>query len=240
MTKLGKAIGLLLLVSAALAPSQLAFAAGFQSPHSTFRQEQDSESDNEDQSSDNQGGQPHSGGQWQSGGSQNSGKGDDEGKQFAPPPLLVKHKDLSSASSSQTLKSGKKATVIQGAVPATAAELQKAVSLRILTQDQAFAGTDFITSPVDGGSAPNGKPDGKHPLAPSGEAVDPNQNQPVVQNLGAANYEDPASEFMHKAYFGLAVLGAAAIGMTAHTIRKAKAHARSDELEFDYEVKTDA
>lgn len=232
MAKRSKAFALLLLLFIFSSPTQFASA----SPHSEDsarpsiqHREDDDESESENEDDDE---------------SEDEDSSDDDGKQFVPPPLVVKHKSLDGSSKSSKpdrtnqTKSGKQATVLPGIVPSSEDVLLRAAGLGIVTLEQAFATNDYVTSAVtpDDSKGPAGKDgdqtDGDR-SAP--DELDPNLNEPVVNQLGATSYEDPATEFIHKAYFGLAVLGAGAIGMAAHTISKTRRAGKANENDYDYE-----
>lgn len=236
MAKLSKAFALLLLFAAWFLPAQIASAApAGQHPtdlSASIRHQEDGEDEfeNEDENEDED---------------EDEDEGDDDGKQFAPPPLVVKHKSMSGHSDdkntkgSSSSKGSKLPFPIAGAVPSSETTLLRAASLGIVTLEQVFAKPEYVTSAVNGTDAgTSGAPDDSsepRPI-PTGAAVNPTLNEPVVKSIGLANYEDPASEFMHKAYFGLAILGAGAIAMTAHAISNARKTAQSDENDYEYEA----
>ena len=232
MTKASKAFALLLLLTTFLLPTQLALANDLQTSNltrlpSTLHQEDEAEQEDEGEDED-----------------EDENEGDDDGKQFAPPPLVVKHKSDHAGSSkhddlSFTSKAGKKANALRGIVPSTESILLKAASLGIVTLEQAFGTNDFVTAPVateNSGNTPPPVKDGEEPRpVPTGEAVNPGLNEPVVNALSNVSYEDPGKEFIHKAYFGLALLGAVAMGMAAHTVSKTRRAAKADAQDYDYE-----
>jgi len=168
---------------------------------------------------------------------------DGDGKQFAPPPLVVKHKSISGQyvdkNGKGEPKSSKFPGSIAGALPSSSDVLLKVAGLGVVSLEQVFAQPEYVTSSISGQPASSQNQSGataEPQSISSGSAVNPMLNEPVVKSISFANYEDPAGEFMHKAYFGLAALGAAAIAITVHTIANARKSADSDEDDYEYEA----
>lgn len=241
MEKLGKGVVLLLLLAAWVAPGEIAAATVIHSASNSAVHVVHKVTDDEDEEDE---------------------EDSDDDKQFVPPPLVVKHKSSSSTSTSvKTTTSAKKkktskttsasspettaviAPLAIGVVPSSAQTLLQAVSLNIISQEQAFSTNDYETTPIIPESkgtqpAPTIAPPTNHPI-PSSDAVDPTLNPPVINNMSAAHYEDPATEFMHKAYFGLAVLGSAAIAMVVHTVSRSRKQIKVNQSDYEYENQSD-
>jgi hypothetical protein len=232
MTKATKAFALLLLLSTWFLPTQFALATELKSSNlakfpSTQHQKDhaDRENESEDESDDGE-------------------EGDEGEKQFAPPPLVVKHKNGGTGSSQQhdlnaNSITGSRVNAVRGMVPSSNAILLKAASLGIVTLEQAFGTNDFVTAAVTNDNPDKTPPpanDGEQPKPGlTGEVVNPGLNEPVVNALSNVSYEDPGKEFIHKAYFGLAMLGAVAMVMAVHTISKTRRAAKADAQDYDYE-----
>ncbi|MFM6980466.1 MAG: hypothetical protein ACKOWE_03575 [Micrococcales bacterium] len=205
MSRLFKALALLALLTSWMLPAQLAMAAGFsEKPGINVHKEEDSEDQDEHESEDSEDHQKES---------------EDSTRQFAPPPLVVKHKSTSSGSTAGTLSGSTSTSGTNAGISGQGSVL--------LNQD--FTGQDYVTTPI----RPRTMPDGK--ALPQDQGVDPTQNEPLSNLMNFANYEDPAAEFMHKAYFGLAILGTGAIAMAGHTLNKARKLAKASENDYDYE-----
>lgn len=236
MAKLSKAFALLMLLAAWFLPAQLASAASSVQTSNelsaSVRHQEDGEDELEEEDEEDE--------------EENEDEEEDEdGKQFAPPPLVVKHKSMSGqgdsreARGSSNSKGSKLDGVIKGAVPSSSETLLKVAGLGIVSLEQVFATPEYVTSAVNepdetATNQTSGSTSAKP--VPTGDAVNPNLSEPVVNSIGLANYEDPAGEFMNKAYFGIAVLGAAAIAMTGHTISKARKSADSVDTDYEYDA----
>jgi hypothetical protein len=230
MAKLSKAIAVLAMFAAWYFPTQVASAAPAlhhqaDLTSSISHQEDGAEKIQEDSEDEKE------------------GERDGGGKQFAPPPLVVKHKSMSGQYSDKNGKGEPKSSKfpgsIAGALPSSSDVLLKVAGLGVVSLEQVFAQPEYVTSSISGQPASSQNQSGataEPESISSGSAVNPMLNEPVVKSISFANYEDPAGEFMHKAYFGLAALGAAAIAITVHTIANARKSADSDEDDYEYEA----
>ena len=205
MTQAARLLAVTVVFAAWLLPAQAAFATdSHPSPRPSASRSSESSSHQEDSEDED-----------------SHDSGESEGKKFTQPvPGVVKPeptkapKPQTGSTTSGGTKTTKAGTGSSSQVTGTNA-----------TSTAPAGKEDFVTSSVTGSSSKQDK------TVETG-GVNPNQNQPVIESISQTSFDDPAQQFMGKAYFGLGALLAAAIAMAMHTYSKTRAAQRENE-DFD-------